>query len=120
MLLSSQSNGGPPADPRPPVAHSLRSSLGSLWAEHESEDIFLDDADDPALFDDISEEINLARPFGRAFDSTLGAILLALESHSVTFRTKALRALGHILTTDSSILNLVRPRPPSSCSQDVA
>lgn len=57
--------------------------------------------------DEVSEEVNLSRPVGRVFDVTLGAILFALESSSVTSRTKALRALGHILVADSTILNLV-------------
>lgn len=64
-------------------------------------------ANEAAAIDIVAADIESSRPLNRAFDSILMAILKALSSSSVTFRTKALRALGHVITVDSNVLKQV-------------
>ena len=56
----------------------------------------------------LSEEIGTIQTFRNSFSPILNAVLKALEAPPVFMRTKALKALGQIVTSDPSILSLVR------------
>lgn len=55
----------------------------------------------------LSEEIGTIQTFRNSFSPILNAVLKALEAPPVFMRTKALKALGQIVTSDPSILSLV-------------
>lgn len=57
--------------------------------------------------DDLAERFGGTQSLRNAFEPILGAILMALDAPAVFMRTKALRALGLIVTKDSSILKQV-------------
>ena len=63
--------------------------------------------DDAARMHRLSEEIGTIQTFRNSFSPILNAVLKALEAPPVFMRTKALKALGQIVTSDPSILSLV-------------
>ncbi|CED83634.1 Sister chromatid cohesion protein SCC2/Nipped-B [Phaffia rhodozyma] len=108
---------------------ALRKCLDDLWVETEGADLFnVGNSADIATLDIISEEINNTRHISNALDSILNAILFSLSSTSVTFRTKALKALGPVLAVDPTILKQANVRrtletrlnDPSPAVRDVA
>jgi cohesin loading factor subunit SCC2 len=58
--------------------------------------------------DDLAERFGGTQSLRNAFEPILGAIISSLDAPAVFMRTKALRALGLIVTKDSSILKQVR------------
>ena len=64
--------------------------------------------DDIARMDSLSEQIGCVQTLRGAFDPILNVIIQALDSPAVFVRTKALRALSQILTSDSELLSYVR------------
>ena len=76
--------------------------------------------DDAGRIDAISEELNCTRTLNRAFEPILNAVLSALDSSSVTFRTKALKALGHVVTSDATVLTHVSTRSSNILCVDQA
>ena len=57
--------------------------------------------------DGLSEEIGTIQSLRNSFNPILGIILMALDAPAIFMRTKALRALGQIVTSDASILSAV-------------
>lgn len=57
--------------------------------------------------DALAEEIGTIQSLRNSFNPILGVILMALESPAIFVRTKALKALGVIVTSDSTILSAV-------------
>jgi len=57
--------------------------------------------------DALSEEIGTIQGLRNSFNPILGVILMALDAPAIFMRTKALRALGQIVTSDASILSAV-------------
>ena len=57
--------------------------------------------------DALAEEIGTIQNLRNSFNPILSVILMALESPAIFVRTKALKALGVIVTSDSSILSAV-------------
>lgn len=71
--------------------------------------------------DRLSEEVGSVQNLKSLFLPILNVVLVALDAPPVFMRTKALRALGQIVTSDPSILSMVRqPHPPPSRSDFVA
>jgi hypothetical protein len=67
--------------------------------------------------DRLSEEVGSVQSLKSLFLPILNVVLVALDAPPVFMRTKALRALGQIVTSDPSILSMVRqPHPFTSCS----
>lgn len=58
--------------------------------------------------DDLAERFGGTQSLRNAFEPILSSIILALDAPAVFMRTKALRALGLIVTKDPSILKQVR------------
>lgn len=58
--------------------------------------------------DRFAEEIGSIQGLKSSFQPILNVILLALDAPPVFMRTKALRALGQIVTSDPTILAAVR------------
>jgi len=57
--------------------------------------------------DRLAEEIGTIQGLKNSFHPILNVILLALDAPPVFMRTKALRALGQIVTSDPTILSTV-------------
>jgi cohesin loading factor subunit SCC2 len=57
--------------------------------------------------DGLSEELGTIQSLRNSFNPILGMILMALDAPAIFMRTKALRALGQIVTSDSTILSTV-------------
>lgn len=58
--------------------------------------------------DRLSEEVGSVQSLKTLFLPILNVVLVALDAPPVFMRTKALRALGQIVTSDPSILSMVR------------
>lgn len=58
--------------------------------------------------DSLAEHLGTTQALKNAFDPILNVIVLALDAPAVFVRTKALRALSHILAIDSNVLTKVR------------
>lgn len=68
--------------------------------------------DEVARIDRLAETIGTTQGLGSSFHPILNVILLALDAPPVFMRTKALRALGQIVTSDPGILSAVCFSPP--------
>lgn len=64
--------------------------------------------EDVARIDRLSEELGTTQSLSNAFDAMLNVILVSLDATAVFMRTKALRALGQIVTADPGILGHVK------------
>ena len=58
--------------------------------------------------DRLSEEVGCVQSLRSLFLPILNVVLVALDAPPVFMRTKALRALGQIVTSDPNILSMVR------------
>lgn len=65
-----------------------------------------------ARIDRLAEEIGVVQDLRNSYQPILNVTLLALDAPPVFVRTKALRALGQIVTSDPTILTSVRPFHP--------
>ena len=63
--------------------------------------------EDVARVDRLSEELGTISSLNHAFEAILNVILISLDAPAVFMRTKALRALGQIVTADPGILKSV-------------
>ena len=63
--------------------------------------------EDLVRIDRVSEEIGTVQSLKNSFNPILNVILMALDAPPVFMRTKALRSLGQIVTSDPSILSSV-------------
>ena len=63
--------------------------------------------EDAAHVDRLAEELGTTQSLSNAFDPVLNVILGSLDAAAVFIRTKALRALGQIVTADPGILRHV-------------
>jgi cohesin loading factor subunit SCC2 len=57
--------------------------------------------------DGLSEELGTIQSLRNSFNPILDVILMALDAPAIFMRTKALRALGQIVTSDATILSTV-------------
>ncbi|KAG6372819.1 sister chromatid cohesion C-terminus-domain-containing protein [Boletus reticuloceps] len=85
----------------------LRTALSEVWT-HRSTDVFdVGSEEEAARVDLLAEEIGTVQNLRSSFGPILNVVLMALDAPPVFMRTKALRALGQIVTSDSSILSTV-------------
>lgn len=69
---------------------------------------YLSTQEDVIRIDRFAEEIGSIQALKSSFQPILNVILQALDAPPVFMRTKALRALGQIVTSDPTILAAVR------------
>ncbi|KAL0960842.1 hypothetical protein HGRIS_005858 [Hohenbuehelia grisea] len=83
----------------------VKTALREVWKEH-STDVFDIGSQDEALrVDRLAEEIGTCQGLRNSFQPVLNVILASLDAPPIFMRTKALRALGQIVTSDASILS---------------
>ncbi|KAG9101090.1 Sister chromatid cohesion protein 2 [Ceratobasidium sp. 370] len=88
----------------PELANRIKAALRNAWKEG-AHDMFEAGTDaEVKRVDDLAERFAGTQSLRNAFEPILGAILMSLDAPAVFMRTKALRALGLIVTKDSSIL----------------
>ncbi|KAI0761978.1 hypothetical protein BD413DRAFT_221108 [Trametes elegans] len=89
-----------------PLASKLKATMRSIWDEI-SGDVFDigNSQDEVARIDRLSEEIGSCQSLRHSFQPILTVVLQALDAPAVFMRTKALKALGQIVTSDPSILS---------------
>lgn len=81
--------------------------MSFLWNSKISPNLLSSTQDEITRVDNLSEQIGANQVLKHAFDPILNVILSALDAPPVFVRTKALRALSHILTVDHSVLSNV-------------
>lgn len=86
------------------VSLSIRSLLCSPFLS-----LLLSSQEEVVRIDRLAEEIGTNSIPKSSFQPTLSIILMALDAPPIFMRTKALRALGQIVTSDATILSTVGP-----------
>lgn len=64
-------------------------------------------SDRPSKADELAVAVAQVQPLARMYESLLEKIIDALDSSSVTLRTKALRSISAIIAEDDSVFNRV-------------
>ncbi|KAL6300065.1 hypothetical protein BKA93DRAFT_803226 [Sparassis latifolia] len=89
-----------------PFALKVKNALRDVW-EGSVSDVFDSGSshEEVARIDCLSEEIGTNQSLRNSFHPILNVVLQALDAPPVFMRTKALKALGQIVTSDPSILS---------------
>ncbi|KAF9220470.1 hypothetical protein BS17DRAFT_739205 [Gyrodon lividus] len=88
----------------------LQNTLSGMWTDHFNDVFDVGTQEEAARVDLLAEEIGTVQNLTSSFGPILNVVLMALDAPPVFMRTKALRALGQIVTSDSSILSTVSVR----------
>ncbi|KZW01563.1 hypothetical protein EXIGLDRAFT_738517 [Exidia glandulosa HHB12029] len=92
------------------IAQKLKAAMRGVW-KSASNDVFdVGTEEEIERVDLLAEEIGTVQGLKNAFDPILAVVLMALDSPAVFMRSKALRALGHIVTSDPDILRNAKVR----------
>ncbi|KAH9961425.1 hypothetical protein BGW80DRAFT_1438760 [Lactifluus volemus] len=91
-------------------AHKVKLALRDVWKEGAPEVFDIGSPEDVVRIDRLAEEIGIAQDLRSSYQPILNVTLLALDAPPVFVRTKALRALGQIVTSDPTILAAVNVR----------
>ncbi|KAF8507524.1 hypothetical protein BU17DRAFT_57352 [Hysterangium stoloniferum] len=92
------------------LAERIKSALRNVWQEAAHDVFDIGSEEDAARVDRLAEELGTTQGIGNAFDAILNVILMSLDATAVFMRTKALRALGQIVTADPGILRSMNVR----------
>ncbi|CDO75304.1 hypothetical protein BN946_scf184654.g12 [Trametes cinnabarina] len=87
------------------LAMKLKAAMRSIWDDASSDVFEMGSQDEIARIDRLSEEIGTCQSLRNSFHPILTVVLQALDAPPVFMRTKALKALGQIVTSDPSILS---------------
>ncbi|KAH9480188.1 Protein rad9 [Psilocybe cubensis] len=82
----------------------LKLALREVWVDPSSDVFDVGSAEEVQRVDSLSEEIGTIQSLRNSFNPILSIIVMALDAPAIFMRTKALRALGQIVTSDASIL----------------
>ncbi|KJA17973.1 hypothetical protein HYPSUDRAFT_205707 [Hypholoma sublateritium FD-334 SS-4] len=88
----------------------LKIALREAWKEPSSDVFDIGSQEEVTRVDGLAEEIGTIQSLRNSFNPILGVILMALDAPAIFMRTKALRALGQIVTSDASILSMPNVR----------
>ncbi|KIK26649.1 hypothetical protein PISMIDRAFT_94435 [Pisolithus microcarpus 441] len=88
----------------------LQKALSSLWQDHSSDVFDVGSQEEAARSDLLAEEVGIVQGLMNSFGPILNVVLMALDAPPVFMRTKALRALGQIVTSDSTVLSMANVR----------
>ncbi|KAJ7175276.1 sister chromatid cohesion C-terminus-domain-containing protein, partial [Mycena filopes] len=87
-----------------PFGQKIKSALHNVWKE-QARDVFdIGSQEEAERIDRLAEEIGTIQMLRNSFQPILNIILVALDAPPIFMRTKALRALGQIVTSDPTIL----------------
>ncbi|KAG6849921.1 hypothetical protein H0H93_003632 [Arthromyces matolae] len=82
----------------------VKSALRSVWKEPATDVFDIGSHEEVLRIDRLAEEVGTIQGLRNSFQPILTIILMALDAPPIFMRTKALRALGQIVTSDASIL----------------
>ncbi|THH14012.1 hypothetical protein EW146_g6273 [Bondarzewia mesenterica] len=82
----------------------VKAALRDVWKDAATDVFDIGTQDEVAHVDRLAEEIGIIQDLKNSYNPILSVILLALDAPPVFMRTKALRALGQIVTSDPTIL----------------
>ncbi|EJD50599.1 hypothetical protein AURDEDRAFT_182486 [Auricularia subglabra TFB-10046 SS5] len=92
------------------IGQKMKQAMRTVW-KGASNDVFdVGTEEEVARVDRLAEEIGTIQSLKNAFEPILAVVLMALDSPAVFMRSKALRALGHIVTSDPDILHNAKVR----------
>ncbi|KAI0629898.1 hypothetical protein C8Q77DRAFT_1139118 [Trametes polyzona] len=93
------------------VATKLKATMRSIWDDNVNDVFDIGSThEEVAQIDRLSEEIGTCQSLRNSFHPILTVVLQALDAPPVFMRTKALKALGQIVTSDPSILSAANVR----------
>ncbi|KAI9443068.1 hypothetical protein H4582DRAFT_1808792 [Lactarius indigo] len=87
-----------------PFGRRVKLALRDVWKEAATDVFDIGSPEEVARIDRLAEEIGIVQDLRNSYQPILNIILLALDAPPVFVRTKALRALGQIVTSDPTIL----------------
>ncbi|KAG2115459.1 hypothetical protein DEU56DRAFT_932992 [Suillus clintonianus] len=90
--------------PQSKLYAKLKSALREVWKDVSNDVFDVGSQEEANRVDRYAEEIGTIQTLRNSFGPILNVVLLALDAPAVFMRTKALRALGQIVNSDSSIL----------------
>ncbi|TFK69516.1 protein rad9 [Pluteus cervinus] len=88
----------------------VKMAMRSIWKEPSGDVFDIGSQDDATRIDRLAEEIGTIQYMRGSFQPILSVILSALDAPPIFMRTKALRALGQIVTSDATILSTASVR----------
>ncbi|TFK52693.1 hypothetical protein OE88DRAFT_1628274 [Heliocybe sulcata] len=88
-----------------PFAQKLKSALRDVWKDPATNVFDVASQDEVVRVDRLAEEFGTIQGLRNSFHPILNKILLSLDAPPVFMRSKALRALGQIVTSDPTILS---------------
>ncbi|KAI9448916.1 sister chromatid cohesion C-terminus-domain-containing protein [Russula earlei] len=88
----------------------VKSALRDVWKEAITDVFDIGSPEEVARIDRLAEEIGIVQDLRNSYQPILNVTLLALDAPPVFVRTKALRALGQIVTSDPTILTAANVR----------
>ncbi|KAG9315547.1 hypothetical protein JVU11DRAFT_3168 [Chiua virens] len=92
------------------LSTKVQHALSEVWTNRSNDVFDAGSEEDAARVDLLTEEIGTVQNLRSSFGPILNVVLMALDAPPVFMRTKALRALGQIVTSDSTILSTANVR----------
>ncbi|KAI0265712.1 hypothetical protein BC834DRAFT_970070 [Gloeopeniophorella convolvens] len=93
-----------------PFGRKVKAALRDVWKEATADVFDVGSPEEVARIDRLAEEIGIVQDLRNSYLPILNVTLLALDAPPVFVRTKALRALGQIVTSDPTILSAANVR----------
>ncbi|KAJ6466251.1 hypothetical protein C8R45DRAFT_1021008 [Mycena sanguinolenta] len=87
-----------------PVGQKIKTALHNVWKDQVRDVFDIGSQEEAERIDRVAEEIGTIQLLRNSFQPILNAVLVALDAPAIFMRTKALRALGQIVTSDPSVL----------------
>ncbi|KAF5374102.1 hypothetical protein D9615_008832 [Tricholomella constricta] len=87
-----------------PFGQRVKSALRDVWKEPATDVFDIGSEEEVIRIDRLAEEVGTIQSLRNSFQPILSTILVALDAPPIFMRTKALRALGQIVTSDATIL----------------
>ncbi|KAJ7366455.1 hypothetical protein DFH08DRAFT_1003444, partial [Mycena albidolilacea] len=87
-----------------PFGHRVKTALHGVWKDPVRDVFDIGSQEEAERIDRVAEEIGTIQLLRNSFQPILNIILVALDAPAIFMRTKALRALGQIVTSDPSVL----------------
>ncbi|PPR07277.1 hypothetical protein CVT26_012437 [Gymnopilus dilepis] len=88
----------------------LKLALREVWKDGAGDVFDIGSQEEVQRVDALAEEIGTIQSLRNSFNPILSVIVMALDAPAIFMRTKALRALGQIVTCDASVLSLPNVR----------
>ncbi|KAF9457433.1 hypothetical protein BDZ94DRAFT_1326256 [Collybia nuda] len=83
----------------------IKTALRDVWKDASTDVFDIGSQEEVIRIDRLAEEIGTVQSLRNSFHPILNIILAALDAPPIFMRTKALRALGQIVTSDATILS---------------